>query len=81
MGPAISPLPYLLQMLPLLVCWARRGAEWQAALPRRRKALIRWVDTSIFPGPNLLTNLVNRAQVRVVYELHEVPVPKLLIGH
>lgn len=81
MGPAISPLAYLLKVLPLLVRWTRGRPHRQAALPLGREALIRRVDASVFPRPNLLANLVDRAEVRVVHQLHEVPVPELLIGH
>lgn len=80
-GPAVSPLPYLLKMLPLLVSWADGGAQRWDVLPRSRKALICLVDAGVLPRPNLLTNLVDSAQVRVVHKLHEVPIPKLLIGH
>lgn len=80
-GPAVSPLPYLLKMLPLLVRRADSRAQRCDVLPHSRKALIHLVAASILACPNLLTNLVNGAQVGVVHQLHEVPVPKLLIGH
>lgn len=80
-GPAVSPLSYFLKMLPLLVSWAVWRAKGWDVLHRSRKALINLVNASILPRPNLLTNLVDRVQVRVIHQLHEVPVPKLLIGH
>lgn len=80
-GPAISPLPYLLEMFPLLVSWADSRAQRRDVLPWSSKTLIHWVNACILTSPNLLTNLVDCAQVRVVHQLHEVPVPKLLIGH
>lgn len=77
-GPAVSPLPYLLKMLPLLVS---RGAD-DGAL---RRSFPPWeIPFHLLAGtlacPNLLTYLVHGAQVRVVHQLHEVPVPNLLVG-
>lgn len=80
-GPAVSPLPNLLKMLPLLVSWADSWAQRWDFLPRSRKGFIRLVSSGILSCPHLLTNLVDGAQVRVVHQLHEVPVPKLLVGN
>lgn len=81
MGPAVSPLSYLLEMLPLLVSWADSRTQRCDVLPRCREGFIHLVAAGVLARPNLLTNLVDGAQVRVVHQLHEVPVPKLLIGH
>ena len=80
-GPTVSPLPYLLKMLPLLVSWADSRAQRRGVLPWSRERLIPLVTAGVLSCPNLLANLVDSAQVRVVHQLHEVPVPKLLIGH
>lgn len=82
-GPAVSPLPYLLKMLPLLVRRTDGGAQRRDVLPRSRKGLVPLFSAAagILSRPNLLTNLVDGAQVGVVHQLHEVPVPKLLVGH
>lgn len=80
-GPAVSPLPYLLKMLPLLVSWADSRDQRRGSLPQSSNCLIPLVTAGILSCPNLLTNLVNSAQVRVIHQLHEVPIPKLLIGH
>lgn len=80
-GPAVPPLSQLLEVLPLLVRWADSGAGVRAVLPRSREGLISLLTAGILSCPDLLTNLVDGAQVRVVHQLHEVPIPELLIGH
>ena len=80
-GPAVSPLPDLLEMLPLLVSRAGSGSQGLDVLPLSREALTRLVATGVLARPNLLANLVDGAQVGVVHQLHEVPVPQLLICH
>lgn len=80
MGPAVSALPYLLKMLPLLVPWADGGSQRGDVLHRSRDVLVHLVPSCVLPCPNLLADLVDRAEVGVVHQLHEVPVPKLLIG-
>lgn len=81
-GPAVSALPYLLKMLPLFVPRADGGPQrWDVLDGSRDGALVRLFRSCVLPCPNLLANLVNCAEVGVVHQLHEVPVPKLLIGH
>ncbi|TNN61828.1 hypothetical protein EYF80_027945 [Liparis tanakae] len=62
-GPAVSPLPYLLKMLPLLVSWADSRAQRRGLLPQSSNCLIPLVTAGILSCPNLLTNLVNSAQL------------------
>lgn len=81
MGPAVSPLPYLLEVFPLLVSRADGGTQSRDVLPRGGKTLIPLFAAGVLARPNLLADLVDRAEVGVVHQLHEVPVPKLLIGH
>lgn len=80
-GPAVSALSYLLKMLPLFVPWTDGGAQGRDVLHGSGDALVHLVHSCVLPCPNLLTNLVDCAEVGVVHQLHEVPVPKLLIGH
>lgn len=80
-GPAVSALPDLLKMLPLLVPCVDGGTKRRTILHGSRDTLIHLVHSCILPCPNLLANLVDCAEIGVVHQLHKVPVPKLLIGH
>lgn len=60
-GPTVSPLPYLLKMLPFLVSRVNSRTQRRTLLPWSRKALIQLVTTCVLACPNLLTNLVNGA--------------------
>lgn len=78
MGSAVPPLADVLQMLPLLVRGPDHGTDGRGLfVGRRREALVR---LGALARPHLLTDLIHGAEVRVVNQLHEVPVPQLLIG-
>lgn len=80
-GPAVPPLPDLLEVFPLLVGRPGGGPpQRRDVFPRGRKTLLPLIAAGVLPRPNLLTDLVHRAEVGVVHQLHEVPVPQLLIG-
>lgn len=80
-GSAVPPLSYLLEMLPLLVSGAYHGSHRRGLFTLSGKSLVRLVGARVLARPNLFADLVHGAQVWVVNQLHEVPVPKLLIGH
>lgn len=78
MGSAVPPLADVLKMLPLLVSGLDHRAEGRGLFGgRSREALFR---LGILARPDLLADLVHGAKIGVVHQLHEVPVPHLLIG-
>lgn len=78
-GSAVPPLANVLKVFPLLISGPDDRPQRRNLFPWRREALIRLVAGTL-ACPNLLADLIDGAQVRVIHQLHEVTVPQLLIG-